>query len=75
MTERLESTIPFVGLHAHSVGGSPFDALGYITEHMESAYDNGLDAFAITDHGNMRNGFNSQEDAQVRQRVQAYLWR
>ena len=53
MTERLESTIPFVGLHAHSVGGSPFDALGYITEHMESAYDNGLDAFAITDHGNM----------------------
>ena len=52
MTERLQSNLPFVGLHAHSVGGSPFDALGYVSEHMDSAYDNGLDAFAITDHGN-----------------------
>ena len=52
MTDRLQSTLPFVGLHAHTVGGSPFDALGYATEHMNSAYDNGLDAFAITDHGN-----------------------
>ena len=52
MTDRLESTLPFVGLHAHSVGGSPFDALGYVSEHMDSAHDNGLDAFAITDHGN-----------------------
>ena len=52
MTDRLQSNLPFVGLHAHSVGGSPFDALGYVSEHMDSAYDNGLDAFAITDHGN-----------------------
>ena len=52
MTDRLESTLPFVGLHAHTVGGSPFDALGYATEHMNSAYANGLDAMAITDHGN-----------------------
>jgi len=52
MTDRLESTLPFVGLHAHSVGGSPFDALGYVSEHMDSAHANGLDAFAITDHGN-----------------------
>lgn len=52
MTDRLQSMLPFVGLHAHTVGGSPFDALGYATEHMNSAYDNGLDAFAITDHGN-----------------------
>jgi len=52
MTDRLESTIPFVGLHAHTVGGSPFDALGYASEHMDSAYNNGLDAMAITDHGN-----------------------
>jgi len=53
MTERLSSTIPFVGLHAHSVGGSPFDALGYINEHMDAAYSNGLDSFAISEHGNM----------------------
>jgi DNA polymerase-3 subunit alpha len=53
MTERLESSIPFVGLHAHSVGGSPFDALGYVTQHMNFAYSNGMDAFAITEHGNM----------------------
>ena len=52
MTERLQPSIPFVGLHAHSVAGSPFDALGYPQEHMDSAYDNGLDAFALTDHGN-----------------------
>ena len=52
MTDRPNPSIPFVGLHAHSVGGSPFDALGYVSEHMDSAYENGLDAFAITDHGN-----------------------
>jgi len=59
MTERLESTIPFVGLHAHSVAGSPFDALGYPDEHMSAAYENGLDAFALTDHGNL-NGLAAQ---------------
>lgn len=50
---RNKSSIPFVGLHAHSVGGSPFDALGYVTQHMNFAYGNGMDAFAITEHGNM----------------------
>ncbi len=45
--------IPFVGLHAHSVAGSPFDALGYPPDHMEFAYDNGMNALALTDHGNM----------------------
>ena len=45
-------SIPFVGLHAHSVAGSPFDALGYPQEHMDYAYDNGMDALALTDHGN-----------------------
>ena len=45
--------IPFVGLHAHSVAGSPFDALGYPQEHMDFAYGNGMDALALTDHGNM----------------------
>ena len=46
-------TIPFVGLHAHSVAGSIFDAIGYPQEHMDFAYENGCDALALTDHGNM----------------------
>ena len=45
--------IPFVGLHAHSVAGSIFDAMGYPQEHMDYAYENGMDALALTDHGNM----------------------
>jgi len=45
--------IPFVGLHAHSVAGSIFDALGFPQEHMDFAYKNGMDALALTDHGNM----------------------
>ena len=53
MNSRTKSSIPFVGLHAHSVAGSPFDALGYPPEHMDFAYDNGMDALALTDHGNM----------------------
>ena len=53
MNSRTESNIPFVGLHAHSVAGSPFDALGYPPEHMDFAYQNGMDALALTDHGNM----------------------
>ena len=52
MQSRKESLIPFVGLHAHSVAGSPFDALGYPQEHMDFAYQNGMDALALTDHGN-----------------------
>ena len=59
MTERVESKIPFVGLHAHSVAGSPFDGFGYPSEHMDFAYSNGSDALALTDHGNM-NGFSYQ---------------
>ena len=49
----MKSKIPFVGLHAHSVAGSIFDALGYPQEHMDFAYENGMDALALTDHGNM----------------------
>ena len=49
---RVKSSIPFVGLHAHSVAGSPFDALGYPQEHMDFAYQNGMYALALTDHGN-----------------------
>ena len=51
-SNRVESQIKFVGLHAHSVAGSIFDALGYPGEHMDFAYDNGMDALALTDHGN-----------------------
>lgn len=53
MNSRKQSEIPFVGLHAHSVAGSPFDALGYPPDHMDFAYENGMDALALTDHGNM----------------------
>ena len=48
--------IKFVGLHAHSGVGSPFDGFGYPQDHMEFAYNNGCEALALTDHGNM-NGF------------------
>jgi len=53
MKSRVKNSIPFVGLHAHSVAGSPFDALGYPPDHMDFAYQNGMDALALTDHGNM----------------------
>ena len=50
--EREAPSIPFVGLHAHSVAGSIFDALGYPQQHMDFAYQNGMNALALTDHGN-----------------------
>ena len=58
MTKRIESSIPFVGLHAHS-GLSPFDGLGMPGEHMDFAYENGMNAHALTDHGHM-NGLSFQ---------------
>jgi DNA polymerase-3 subunit alpha len=51
--------IPFVGLHAHSVAGSVFDGFGYPQDHMDFAYENGMSALALTDHGNM-NGLSYQ---------------
>jgi len=48
-----KNNIPFAGLHAHSVAGSVFDGLGYPQEHMDFAFENGSDALALTDHGNM----------------------
>ena len=57
--QKKEEKIPFVGLHAHSVVGSPFDGFGYPQEHMEFAYQNGSKALALTDHGNM-NGLSYQ---------------
>ena len=53
MSDRVNSSIPFVGLHAHSVAGSIFDGLGYPAAHMDFAYSNGMNAMAFTDHGNM----------------------
>ena len=47
------SKINFVGLHAHTGVGSPFDGLGKPEDHMEFAYANGSRALAVTDHGNM----------------------
>jgi len=47
------SNIKFVGLHAHSGVGSPFDGFGYPQDHMDFAYENGCEALALTDHGNM----------------------
>lgn len=43
----------FVGLHAHSSTGSPFDGLGEPQEHIDFVLENGMDAWALTDHGNM----------------------
>ena len=43
----------FVGLHAHSGVGSPFDGFGHPQEHMDYAHSNGSKALALTDHGNM----------------------
>ncbi len=59
MTQRTQSKIKFVGLHAHSIAGSIFDAIGYPSAHMDFAYSNGADALALTDHGNM-NGLAGQ---------------
>ena len=44
--------LKFVPLHSHTTF-SIFDAIGFPAEHMDFAYSNGLDAMAITDHGNM----------------------
>jgi len=43
----------FVGLHNHTTQGSPGDAIGTPFDHLSFALKNGLDAHAITDHGNM----------------------
>lgn len=51
---RKSPKIKFVNLHGHS-NASIFDGMGYPDEHMEFAYENGVDAIALTDHGNMSN--------------------
>ena len=47
----MSNQIKFVGLHAHSVF-SVFDGLGYPQDHIDFAIENGMDALALTDHGN-----------------------
>jgi len=58
-TTRANPKIKFVGLHAHSVAGSIFDAIGFPDAHMDFCYQNGGEALALTDHGNM-NGLAGQ---------------
>ena len=41
----------FVGLHAHSTF-STYDGLGYPSEHIDYVLSNGMNAWALTDHGN-----------------------
>jgi DNA-directed DNA polymerase III PolC len=48
----------FVGLHSHSTL-SVGDAIGLPGDHIDFAIENGMDALALTDHGNM-NGFSHQ---------------
>lgn len=45
----------FVGLHAHS-GQSVYDGMDPASDHIDYILRNGMDAWALTDHGNM-NGF------------------
>ena len=42
----------FVGLHAHD-GFSTFDGLDYPQDHIDFVRSNGMEAFAITNHGHM----------------------
>jgi DNA polymerase-3 subunit alpha len=48
----MKKKINFVGLHAHTGVGSPFDGFGYPESHMNFCYENGGRALAVTDHGN-----------------------
>lgn len=43
----------FVNLHLHTSAGSIGDAIGSAAEHFAYAHKNGMDASAVTDHGNM----------------------
>ncbi len=52
MTEEKRVPKKFVGLHSHSTF-SIGDAIGTPGDHLNFAVKNGLDGFALTDHGNM----------------------
>ena len=59
--KRIKSEIPYVNFHSHTTF-SVFDGMGYPGEHMNYVWENGGDAMAITDHGNM-NGLAYQVEA------------
>jgi DNA polymerase III alpha subunit len=42
----------FVGLHSHTSIGSVYDGLGYPQEHIDFCIENGMNAWALTEHGN-----------------------
>lgn len=42
----------FTGLHAHCGTGSPYDGLGYPDQHIDFVLNNGMNSWALTDHGN-----------------------
>ena len=42
----------FVGLHAHCGTGSPYDGLGYPSQHIDFVLSNEMNGWALTDHGN-----------------------
>lgn len=52
MSDHKPKPSKFVNLHSHT-GKSAMDGLGEPEEHLQFAIDNGMDAMAITDHGNM----------------------
>jgi DNA polymerase-3 subunit alpha len=54
-SSHIEPPKRFVGLHSHS-GFSTYDGLGYPQEHIDFCLENEVDAWSLTDHGNM-NGF------------------
>ena len=51
VTEQVSPPTRFVGLHAHS-HFSIMDGLGTPQEHIDFVLENGMDAWALTDHGN-----------------------
>ena len=50
--DKIKSPELFVGLHAHSGTGSPYDGLGYPSQHIDFVLSNDMDAWSLTDHGN-----------------------
>jgi len=52
MTNRKDPNIDFVNLHSHTTF-STFDGLGYPEDHVEYIWENGCDAYTVTDHGHM----------------------
>lgn len=55
----IEPPKKFTGLHSHSTF-SVGDAIGRPQDHIDFALSNGMDALALTDHGNMA-GYSHQQ--------------